>query len=175
MSLATYNSSANRGSCLQNCRRAYRVIDEETGDELALDNKYVMSPSDLCTIGFLDKIIDAGVSILKIEGRAKPPEYVYAAAKAYKEAAESIENNSYTKEKISQWIKELEKVYNRGFWHGGYYFRKKLGQWSNAYGSKATTEKAYLGKVLNYFSNANAAEILLEAGALSQEIGRAHV
>src|SRR3989338_5866440 len=134
MSLAAYNMPANRGECLQNCRRAYRVIDEETGNELILENKYVMSPKDLCTIGFLDKIADAGVSILKIEGRARSAEYVYTVTKAYKEALESIKAGSYTKDKIKQWTKNLESVYNRGFWHGGYYLGKKLGEWSNAYG-----------------------------------------
>ena len=168
MSLATYNMPANRGECLQNCRRAYRVIDEETGNELVLENKYVMSPKDLCTIGFLDKIADAGVSILKIEGRARSAEYVYTVTKAYKEALESIKAGSYTKDKIKQWTKNLESVYNRGFWHGGYYLGKKLGEWSNAYGSKATTEKQYVGKVMNYFNKAKVAEVLLEAGALKQ-------
>ena len=168
MSLATYNMPANRGECLQNCRRAYRVIDEETGNELVLENKYVMSPKDLCTIGFLDKIADAGVSILKIEGRARSAEYVYTVTKAYKEALESIKAGSYTKDKIKQWTKNLESVYNRGFWHGGYYLGKKLGEWSNAYGSKATAEKQYIGKVCNYFNKAGVAEIFLEAGALKQ-------
>jgi len=167
MSLATYNAPANRGACVQICRRSYKVTDVETGNELVIDNKYIMSPKDLCTIGFLDKIADAGVSILKIEGRARSPEYVYTVTKAYKEALESIKANSYTKDKIEQWTKNLESVYNRGFWHGGYYLGKKLGEWSNAYGSKATTEKQYVGKVLNYFNKVKVAEVLLEAGALN--------
>ena len=121
MSLAKYNSSANRGVCFQNCRRSYRVIDEETGFELTLDNKYVMSPKDLCTISFLDKIIKSGISILKIEGRGRGPDYVFTTTKIYKEAIESINNKKYTKEQIVKWVKELESVFNRGFWHGGYY------------------------------------------------------
>ena len=127
-----------------------------------------MSPKDLCTIGFLDKIVKAGVSILKIEGRARSAEYVYEATKAYKEAVESINAQNYTKKKIKEWTKNLEKVYNRGFWHGGYYLGKKLGQWSGAYGSKATTEKKYIGKVCNYFSKVHVAEIFLETDVLKQ-------
>tara|TARA_Y100000310_G_scaffold111103_2_gene109508 strand:+ start:3762 stop:5012 length:1251 start_codon:yes stop_codon:yes gene_type:complete len=168
MSIATYNAPANRGACLQNCRRSYKVIDEETGDELVLDNKYVMSPKDLCTIGFLDKIIDAGISVLKIEGRARSPEYVYEVTKAYKEAVESVDSGTYTKKKINEWTKNLRSVYNRGFWDGGYYLGKKLGQWSGAYGSKATTEKHYVGRVINYFGKHQVAEIILEAGVLKQ-------
>ncbi|MBS3115009.1 U32 family peptidase, partial [Candidatus Woesearchaeota archaeon] len=137
MSLALYNEPANRGKCLQACRRAYRVIDEETGDELVIDNKYVMSPKDLCTIGFIDKLIEAGVSVFKIEGRGRSPEYVYTVTKVYKEAVESYFNGSYTKTKIKHWTSELEKVFNRGFWQGGYYLGKKLGEWSGTYGSKA--------------------------------------
>ena len=168
MSLAVYNSPANRGVCLQNCRRSYRVVDEETGNELVIDNKYVMSPKDLCTIGFLDKIIKAGVSVLKIEGRARPAEYVYTVTKAYKEAVESLNINTYTPKKIKQWTKKLESVYNRGFWHGGYYLGKKLGQWSGIHGSKATMRKHYVGKVCHYFDKAQVAEIVLEAGKLKQ-------
>lgn len=167
MSLATYNYSANRGACLQNCRRAYRVIDEETGDELKIENKYVMSPKDLCTIAFLDKILETGVSVLKIEGRGRSPEYVYATVKAYREAADSYFSGTYTQEKIDAWIKELEKVFNRGFWHGGYYLGKKLGEWSGVYGSKATLEKKYLGTAKNYFSKVNVGEFELETGELN--------
>src|SRR3989344_8296374 len=144
MSLAVYNASANRGACLQNCRRSYRVIDEETGDELVVNNKYVMSPKDLCTIGFIDKILDSGVSILKIEGRGRPPEYVYTVVKCYKEAIDSYYNKTYNQEKIDKWTKELESVFNRGFWHGGYYLGKKLGEWSGSYGSKAKKEKSFI-------------------------------
>lgn len=168
MSLATYNASANRGACLQNCRRSYKVIEEGTGNELVIDNKYVMSPKDLCTIGFLDKIVKAGVSVLKIEGRARSPEYVYEVTKAYKEAIESINRNNYTKDKIKVWTKKLKGVYNRGFWDNGYYLGKKLGQWSGTSGSKATTKKRYIGKVFNYFNKPQVAEIILEAGKLKQ-------
>jgi len=166
MSLATYNSSANRGACLQNCRRAYRVIDEETGDELKIDNKYIMSPKDLCTIGFIDKILDAGVAVLKLEGRGRPADYVYTVTKAYREAADSVLDGTYTKEKIDKWTKDLESVFNRGLWHGGYYMGKKLGEWSGEYGSQATKEKEYLGKVIHYFDKAKVGEFIIETGKL---------
>src|SRR3989344_2787553 len=166
MSLATYNSSANRGACLQNCRREYRVIDEETGDELKIDNKYIMSPKDLCTISFLDQLLDAGVSVLKIEGRGKAPEYVYETVKAYREATDAYCKNEYTPEKIYLWEKQLETVYNRGFWKGGYYLGKKLGEWSGAYGSQATKEKIYVGKVKNYYAKSQIVAANLEANDL---------
>lgn len=168
MSLATYNSSANRGACLQNCRRAYRVIDEETGDELVIDNKYVMSPSDLCTISFLDRILDSGVSILKIEGRGRKEDYVHAVVRAYREAIDSYFSGTYTQEKIKKWISELESVYNRGFWHGGYYLGKKLGEWSGDYGSQATREKILIGKVKNYYMNPKIVHLVLDCGPLNQ-------
>ena len=166
MSLATYNASANRGLCLQNCRRAYKVIDEETGVELRVDNKYIMSPKDLCTIGFIDKILEAGVSVLKIEGRGKKADYVYTVTKVYREAADSYldgKSTTYTKEKIEAWTKRLEEVYNRGFWHGGYYLGKKLGEWSAAAGSKATKKKIYIGRVKNYFAKQKVGEFIVEA------------
>ncbi len=166
MSLATYNSSANRGACLQNCRRAYKLIDEETGDELRIDNKYIMSPKDLCTIGFIDKIIESGVSVFKIEGRGRAPEYVDTVVRCYKEAVEAVLEGSYSKEKIDSWVIELEKVFNRGFWHGGYYLGKKLGEWSGTYGSQATKEKIYVGKVKNYFSKVGVGFFELEAGSI---------
>ncbi|MFH1377029.1 MAG: peptidase U32 family protein, partial [Candidatus Woesearchaeota archaeon] len=166
MSLANYNSSANRGACFQPCRRAYKVIDEETGDELKVDNKYVMSPKDLCTIGFLDRIVDSGVKVLKIEGRGRKAEYVYNVVKVYKEALKAIEEGNYNKENIEKWTKELEKVYNRGFWHGGYYLGKKLGEWSGAYGSQATTEKVYVGKGVHYFGKKKVAHFLIESDEL---------
>jgi len=167
MSLALYNEPANRGKCLQACRRSYRVIDEETGDELIIKNHHIMSPKDLCTIKFLDKIINSGVSILKIEGRGRSPEYVYTVTKCYKEAVESIKNNTYSKEKIDSWTKQLETVFNRGFWHGGYYLGKKLGEWSNEYGSKATTEKVYIGLIENYFPKPNAAQVKIESNKIT--------
>lgn len=166
MSLATYNASANRGACLQNCRRSYKLTDEETGDELVVDNKYIMSPKDLCTIGFVDKLIEAGISVMKIEGRGKAPEYVATVTAAYKEAVESYFAGTYTQEKIEDWTKKLETVYNRGFWQGGYYLGKKLGEWSGAYGSQATKEKKYLGTAINYFPKPTIAHFILEAGAL---------
>lgn len=166
MSLADYNSSANRGACLQSCRRAYKVIDEETGNELKIENKYVMSPKDLCTIAFLDKILDVGVKVLKIEGRARGPEYVYTTVKVYREAVESCLAREYTAEKIDGWVKELESVYNRGFWHGGYYLGKKLGEWCGCYGSKAAKRKEQLGVVKNYFARKGIGLFYLEAGKL---------
>tara|TARA_Y100000310_G_C20699139_1_gene828038 strand:+ start:3128 stop:4438 length:1311 start_codon:yes stop_codon:yes gene_type:complete len=167
MSLATYNSSANRGACLQNCRRAYLVIDEETGDELRIDNKYIMSPKDLCTIGFIDKIVDSGVTVLKIEGRGRSCDYVHTTVACYDEAIEAYLNGTYTQEKIAKWIKRLETVFNRGFWHGGYYLGKELGEWSGVYGSKASKEKIYLGRTENYFQKAKVAQFHLETGELS--------
>ncbi len=166
MSLSIYNKPANRGLCLQNCRRAYIVKDEETGDELKVQNKYIMSPKDLCTISFLDKILNAGVDILKIEGRGKSPDYVYTTVKVYKEAVNAVKNKTYTKNNINKWIKELESVFNRGFWHGGYYLGKKLGEWSGVYGSKAKKERVYLGKALNYYQKSKIGEFYLETGEL---------
>lgn len=166
MSLTTQNASANRGICRQNCRRTYRVIDEENGNELVLDNKYIMSPKDLCTIGFLDKLVKAGVSVFKLEGRGRSPDYVYTVTKCYCEAVEAVENSTYTKEKITDWTKRLEKVYNRGLWHGGYYLGKKLGEWSGAYGSHTTTQNDYIGHVTNFFRKVGVGEFVLEAGGL---------
>lgn len=168
MSIATYNSSANRGACLQNCRRSYRLTDEETGDELVVDNNYIMSPKDLCTIGFIDKLLDAGVSVLKIEGRGKGPEYVYTTAKAYREAVDSCIGGTYTKEKIGAWTEELEKVFNRGFWHGGYYLGKQLGEWSGAYGSQATNKKVYAGPARSYYPQKKIAVFYVETGTIKK-------
>ncbi len=161
LSLHEYNHSANRGACLQACRRAYRVTDIESGDELEIDNKYIMSPKDLCTIGFVNKIIDAGVSVLKIEGRARSCEYVKTVVECYDEALNSCFDGTYDREKIDGWKKRLETVFNRGFWDG-YYMGQRLGEWSEVYGSRATKTKVYLGKVLNFFSKINVAEIKLE-------------
>ena len=161
LSLHEYNHSANRGACLQACRRAYRVTDIESGDELEIDNKYIMSPKDLCTIGFINKIIDAGVSVLKIEGRARSCEYVKTVVECYNEALNSCFDGTYDREKIDGWKKRLETVFNRGFWDG-YYMGQRLGEWSEVYGSRATKTKVYLGKVLNFFSKINVAEIKLE-------------
>lgn len=166
MSLATDNASANRGACAQNCRRAYRVIDEETGTELVIDNKYVMSPKDLCTIGFLDQILEAGVSVLKLEGRGRSADYVHTVTKCYREAADAVNNGTYTQEKVAEWIKELESVYNRGLWHGGYYLGKQLGEWSGEYGSHATKQNEQIGRATNFFKKTNIGEFILESGEI---------
>jgi len=162
MSLHTYNSSANRGACKQNCRKKYTVIDQETGIEMELDNEYIMSPKDLCTIDFLDQIADSGVQVLKIEGRGRAPEYVANVIKCYRDAIDSIEAGTYSKEKVISWMLELEKVYNRGFW-SGYYLGQKLGEWSNGSGSHATQKKVYLGKGMHYFPKVNIGEFKIEA------------
>jgi putative protease len=166
MSLAEYNSSANRGKCLQSCRRKYRVIDEETNDELIIDNHFVMSPKDLCTIGMIDKLMDCGVEVFKIEGRARGPEYVYIVTKTYKDAIDAITRKSYTKENIRKWRGELSKVFNRGFWENGYYMGKKTGEWSGSYGSKATKEKIKIGKIIHFYGKSSIAQISIESGEL---------
>ena len=165
LSLHEMASSANRGACLQTCRRAYLVTDKETGAELEIDNEYIMSPKDLKTIHFLNKILDAGVTVLKIEGRARSPEYVKTTVECYKEAVESYFSNSFTKEKIENWNERLASVFNRGFWNG-YYLGQRLGEWSANYGSQATKRKIYLGKCTNYFTNIGVAEFKLETGNL---------
>jgi len=165
MSLHEHNLSANRGSCLQTCRRSYIVTDSETGYELKIDNEYIMSPKDLCTIGFIDKILDAGVTVLKIEGRARPAEYVKTVTECYHEAIDSYFDGSFGEEKIKAWEKKLATVFNRGFWDG-YYLGRKMGEWSKTYGSRATIRKVYIGKATNYFANIGVAEFLLEAGGL---------
>lgn len=167
MSLATQNASANRGACTQNCRRTYRVIDEENGEELVLDNKYIMSPKDLCTIGFLDQILAAGVSVLKLEGRGRSPDYVHVVTKCYREAADAVEHGTYTAEKIADWTTQLEGVYNRGLWHGGYYLGKQLGEWSGQHGSHSTKQNEYVGHVTNFFRKVNVGEFLLDSGDLA--------
>ena len=129
MSLHSYNSSANRGACKQNCRKKYTVIEQETGFEMEIDNEYIMSPKDLCTIDILDQVTDSGIKVLKIEGRGRAPEYVAKVVSCYREAIDSLKNGTYEKEKVIGWMKELEKVYNRGFWNG-YYLGQKMGEWS---------------------------------------------
>lgn len=160
LSLHTANSSANRGACKQNCRKPYLVTDDR-GNELMVDNEYIMSAKDLCTIDFLDKVIDTGVDVLKIEGRSKGPEYVFETVSCYKEAIQSIKEGSYNPEKVKSWIKRLDSVFNRGFWEG-YYLGKKLGEWSDVDGSKASKLKIYLGKSSNFFANSSIAEFTLE-------------
>ncbi|HPF92527.1 MAG TPA: peptidase U32 family protein [Tenuifilaceae bacterium] len=165
MSLHQANSSANRGACLQVCRRSYTLTDTDTGDQLEIENEYIMSPKDLCTIGFLNKILDAGVTVLKLEGRARSPEYVKTVTNCYKEAVEAIAEGTYNQTKIDDWMVRLSKVFNRGFWNG-YYLGQKLGEWSHEYGSVATERKVYVGKITNYFSNLGVAEVKVEASKL---------
>ena len=166
MSLHSHNSSANRGACKQNCRKKYTVIDQETGFEMELDNEYIMSPKDLCTIDFLDQVADAGIKVLKIEGRGRAPEYVAKVIKCYREAIDSLENGTYNKNEVIMWMQELEKVYNRGFWNG-YYLGQKLGEWSKGSGSHATQKKVYIGKGVHYFPKASVGEFKIEAYDLS--------
>lgn len=166
LSLDNYNSPANRGACLQPCRRAYEVRDIEDGLELMVDNQYIMSPKDLCTIGFLDKIVKAGVSVLKIEGRGRSPEYVKMVTECYHEALESINNQTFNIEKINGWMTRLRSVYNRDFWDG-YYLGRTMGEWTERYGSQATRMKRRIGKITNYFGNIGVAEICMEEDQLS--------
>jgi len=162
MSLHSSNSSANRGACKQNCRKKYTVIDQETGFEMELDNEYIMSPKDLCTIDFLDQVADAGIKVLKIEGRGRAPEYVANVIRSYRAAIDSLTEGTYDKEKVIGWMLELEKVYNRGFWNG-YYLGQKLGEWSNGSGSHATQKKVYIGKGIHFFPKASIGEFKMEA------------
>lgn len=161
LSLDNYNYSANRGACLQLCRRGYIVKDKESDLELEIDNEYIMSPKDLCTIGFLDKIVKAGVRVLKIEGRGRSADYVRTVTECYREAVEAIEEGSYSRDKIDHWMQRLATVFNRGFWDG-YYLGRKLGEWSERYGSQATENKVYLGLIRNYFGKINVAEVQLQ-------------
>jgi putative protease len=165
LSLHEMDSSANRGACMQTCRRAYVVTDKETGAELEIDNEYIMSPKDLKTIHFLNKLLDAGVSVLKIEGRARSAEYVYTVVECYREAVQAYFSGEFTDEKIENWNGRLATVFNRGFWDG-YYLGQRLGEWSKNYGSMATERKIYVGKGLNYFSKLKVAEFKLETGPL---------
>lgn len=167
LSLHEFNASANRGACMQTCRRSYTLTDNETGYEIGVDNEYLMSPKDLCTIGFLNKILDAGVSVLKIEGRARSPEYVKTVVQAYDEAVRAIADGSYGQHKIDQWMNELKRVFNRGFWDG-YYLGQKMGEWSHIYGSQATERKMIVGKATNYFNKIGVAEFKLEAKDLNK-------
>jgi len=162
MSIHSHNSSANRGACKQNCRKKYTVIDQETGIQMELDNEYIMSPKDLCTIDFLDQVADAGIKVLKIEGRGRAPEYVAKVIKSYRQAIDDVAAGTYNKEKVIGWMQELEKVYNRGFWNG-YYLGQKLGEWSKEPGSHATQKKVYLGKGVHYFQKAKIGEFKIEA------------
>lgn len=166
LSLHEKNLSANRGACNQICRRGYIVRDKDSEIELEVDNEYIMSPKDLKTIGFVDSMLQSGVRVFKIEGRARGPEYVKTVVSCYKEAIESCLEGTYTPDKINDWNRRLSRVFNRGFWNG-YYLGQRLGEWSANYGSEATHKKIYVGKVTNYFSKLGVAEFLLEAQYLS--------
>lgn len=165
LSLQTYGASANRGACYQLCRRGYEVTDLETGTKLNIDNKYIMSPKDLCTIEFMDKIIDAGVKVFKIEGRARSAEYVKKTAECYRRAADAVCEGRYTPELAASLKDELSEVFNRGFWDG-YYQGARLGEWSDVYGSHATRKKVYSGKITNWFDRISVAEVLVESETL---------
>ena len=162
LSLHSSNSSANRGACKQNCRKKYTVIDQETGFEIELDNEYMMSPKDLCTLDFLDQVADAGIKVLKIEGRGRAPEYVAKVIKTYREAIDAIDQGTFSQDKVGVWMEELSKVYNRGFW-SGYYLGQKLGEWSDQSGSSATQKKLYVGKGVHFFPKTNIAEFKIDA------------
>ena len=166
ISLDNYNFPANRGACLQPCRRGYIVKDKETDLELEVDNQYIMSPKDLCTIGFLDKLLKAGVSILKIEGRGRSAEYVKVTTECYHEAVEAVQKGTFTKEKVAAWTERLRSVFNRGFWDG-YYLGRTMGEWSERYGSQATTVRTHIGKVTNFFGKLSVAEITVETGEIA--------
>ncbi|MFC2080621.1 peptidase U32 family protein [Bacteroidota bacterium] len=165
LSLHQYGYSANRGECLQACRRSYIVKEKETGKELEIDQEYIMSPKDLSTIAYLDKILEAGVSVLKIEGRARSPEYVKTVSQCYNEAIQACLDGNFTAEKVKNWESRLSSVFNRGFWDG-YYLGQELGEWSKGYGSSATKRKIYIGKGMNYFNKLGVAEFLVETGQL---------
>lgn len=162
LSLHSHNSSANRGACKQNCRRKYVVKDQDTGFEIEIDNEYMMSPKDLCTIGFLDQVLDAGVKVLKIEGRGRAPEYVATVTKIYNKAINAYFQNTYSQANVGVWLESLSTVYNRGFWDG-YYLGQKLGEWTNTSGSVATTKKIYLGKAKHYYAKASVGHFFIES------------
>ena len=165
LSLHEMENSANRGACMQACRRAYTVRDKDTGTEFDIENEYIMSPKDLKTIHFINKMMDAGVRVFKIEGRARGAEYVKITVESYKEAIQAVIDGNYTDEQIAQWDEKLKTVFNRGFWDG-YYLGQRLGEWSKNYGSEATEKKVYAGKGIKYFSNINVAEFQVEATEL---------
>lgn len=166
LSLHSNNSSANRGACIQNCRKSYVVIDKEEGTELEIDNEYIMSAKDLCTIDFLDKLVESGIDVLKIEGRGRSADYVHTVTKCYREAIDAYAEGTYTSEKITAWKVQLATIFNRGFWDG-YYLGKTLGEWSNEYGSKATKKKIYVAKGMKYYDAAGVGEFMMEAQTLS--------
>ncbi len=165
LSLHEKNKSANRGQCLQTCRKKYLVTENESGEELEIDHEYIMSPKDLCTLHFLNKIIDAGITVLKIEGRARSPEYVKTVTQVYNEALHAIIDGYFDQYHIDNWMEQLSMVFNRGFWDG-YYLGQRLGEWSHIYGSKATMKKTYVGKITNYYTKLGVAEVKMESGEL---------
>jgi putative protease len=165
LSLHSQNASANRGACVQNCRRPYIVMDAETNEELLIDNEYIMSPKDLCTIDILDQLVNSGVDVFKIEGRSKGADYVFTVTQCYREALQAIESNNYTNDKIEEWLKRLSTVYNRGFWEG-YYLGRKLGEWTPHPGSAATEKKIYIGKGSKYYPKINVAEFIIDSGTV---------
>lgn len=168
MSLYTHNASANRGACLQNCRAKYKVTDMDNGKELVVDNQYIMSAADICTIDIVDKLLEAGIQVFKIEGRGRKPEYVSTVVRAYKQALQDLANGEYTQEKVQKYYLDLEKVFNRGLSHGNYYLGKELGSYSDVYGSKAKEEKELIGMVTHYFQKVGVAEIKLTSGSLKK-------
>lgn len=165
MSLHEMNSSANRGACNQICRRAYTVTDKETGEQLEIDNQYIMSPKDLKTIHFLNKMVDAGVRVFKIEGRARGPEYVRETVECYSQALQAIIDGAFTDQRLAVWEERLRKVFNRGYWDG-YYLGQRLGEWSSKYGSSSTRVKVYAAKAMHYFPKLNVGEFQMESGTL---------
>lgn len=166
LSLDNFNSSANRGACVQPCRRGYEVWDRDREVNLAIENEYIMSPKDLCTLPFLDKVLNAGVRVLKIEGRGRSPEYTKVTVKVYREAVDAILEGTFTEEKVNAWTERLKSVYNRDFWDG-YYLGRKMGEWTEKYGSQATKTKLFVGTVTNFFAKINVAEIRMETHELN--------
>ena len=166
LSLHSHFASANRGACIQNCRRSYIVTDKDEGIEFEVDNEYIMSAKDLCTIDFIDKILDAGVSVLKLEGRGRSVDYVHTVTKCYSEAIDAYIDGTYTQQKAENWKAQLATVYNRGFWDG-YYLGRKMGEWNNEYGSKSSVKKTYLAKGIKYFEQANVGEFKCESQSLA--------
>jgi len=165
LSLHEKNKSANRGECMQLCRRGYTVTEKDDRYQLDIENEYIMSPKDLSTISFIDQLLNAGIQVFKIEGRGRPPEYVKTTTTCYREAIDAWKDGSFSSAKIKNWEKKLQSVFNRGFWEG-YYMGKKTGEWSDKYGSSATKRKVYLGKGMNYFSKIGVAEFLMETKSL---------
>jgi putative protease len=168
MSVYTDNSSANRGACRQNCRAKYKITDVDTGNEFVVDNQYIMSAADICTIDFLDEILDAGIQVLKIEGRGRSPEYVSTVVKTYKKALKDIKDNKYNRERVEKYLKDLKRVFNRKLSHGNYYLGREIVEYSDVHGSKATHEKEFIGRVTHYYSKIGIAEIKIDTGIIKK-------